>query len=69
MTISKRARDFPPIAVTKTEAARMVGMEVTSFDKYVLPGVKVIRRGSLVLVPVKELERWTERAADYTVSA
>jgi hypothetical protein len=55
------------IALTKEEAAKALGMSVRSLDKYVLPDVKVIRRGMLVLIPVKQLDAWADRAADYTV--
>ena len=55
------------IALTKDEAALALGMSVRSLDKYVLPDVKVIRRGTIVLIPVKQLDAWADRAADYTV--
>jgi hypothetical protein len=71
MTVSKRARPvtkLAPVCVTKTEAARMLAMELSSFNRYVFPYIKVIRRGgSLVLVPVSELERWVKENADYTL--
>jgi hypothetical protein len=67
-TPNKHPRHLPPVCVTKTEAALMLGMRLTSFEKYVLPSIKVIRRGTLVLVPVKELERWADQNAEYTLS-
>lgn len=69
MTVPKSPRELSPVCVTKTEAAQMLGMKLTSFDKYVLPATKVIRRGRLVLVPVKELERWADQNAEYTLLA
>jgi hypothetical protein len=60
-------RPVPAVALTKTEAAEALGMCVRSLDKYVMPEVKVIRRGSIVLIPVRELERWAESAAESTV--
>lgn len=68
MTHRGRDRDLTPVCVTKAEAAVMLGMKLTSFDKYVMPNIKVIRRGTLVLVPVRELERWAAENADYTLS-
>jgi hypothetical protein len=57
----------PLVALTKAEAASALGMSVRSLDKYVMPEVKVIRRGSIVLIPVRELERWAETAAESTL--
>ena len=45
-------------ALRVEEAAASLGMSRDSFDRYVMPDVRVIRRGRLVLVPVRELERW-----------
>lgn len=67
--MAREPRDLAPVCVTKTEAARMLSMSLTSFEKYALPDLKVVRRGNLVLVPVRELDRWAERHADYTLSA
>jgi hypothetical protein len=36
-------------------------MSVDSFERNVMPEIRVIRMGALVLVPVVELERWLER--------
>jgi hypothetical protein len=39
-------------------------MGLTSFKKYVQPYVRVIRRGKLRVIPVRELERWAEENAE-----
>ncbi|HWI07309.1 MAG TPA: hypothetical protein VNT54_07300 [Solirubrobacteraceae bacterium] len=57
-------RPVPRIALCPAEAADALGMSVTSFEKYVKPHVRVIRRGSMRLYPVRELERWAEQNAD-----
>jgi hypothetical protein len=57
----------PRLALRKPEAAAALGMSVDSFERYVLPEIRVVRQGSLVLVPVVELERWLERAAARTI--
>ena len=57
----------PRIALRVEEAAAALGMSRDSFDRYVLPDVRVIRRGRLILVPVTELHRWCERAAALTL--
>ncbi|MFN8132797.1 MAG: hypothetical protein U0R70_14720 [Solirubrobacteraceae bacterium] len=55
------------LALTKPEAASCLGMSVDSLERHVLPGVKVIRRGKLVLIPTAELAAWTEREAERTL--
>jgi hypothetical protein len=56
-----------PIAVTREVAARMLGMSVDSFEKFVQPEVKLIRKGKLRLVPVDELRRWAAANAERTL--
>ncbi len=59
---------IPRIALTREEAAQSLGMgSVDSFERYVQPHVRMIRRGRLRLVPVSELERWTEENAERTL--
>jgi hypothetical protein len=41
-----------------------MGMGKTSFEKYVVPEVRCVRRGSMRIYPVRELERWLERNAE-----
>ena len=57
----------PRIALTREEAAAAVGMSLTAFEQYVQPELRLIRRGRLRLVPVVELERWADEAAERTV--
>lgn len=47
-----------PVAVDLETAAAMLDMSPDSFDRYVRPHIKVIRRGRLRRVPVAELKRW-----------
>ena len=54
-------RAVPRIALTREESAHALGMGLTSFEQYVAPHVRVIRRGKLRLVPVAELERGQTR--------
>ena len=56
-----------PVAVTKPQAADLLAMSVDSLERYVLPHVRVIRRGRLVLIPVAELEAWAEASAERTL--
>jgi hypothetical protein len=59
----------PRLAVSPVEAGRMLGVSRDFFDEHVLPELRVVRRGRLVLVPVAKLERWLERAAALTLEA
>jgi hypothetical protein len=56
------------LAVSRAEAAKLLGMSLDSFERYVQPEVRIIRRGALRLVPVRELEKWTERNAGATLT-
>ncbi len=38
-------------------------MSLDSFERYVQPEIRLVRRGSMRLVPVSELERWKDRNA------
>jgi excisionase family DNA binding protein len=61
-------RPSPPrLALTVTEAADCIGVSRDSFERHVAGEVKLVRRGKLVLVPVRELERWIERSATFTL--
>lgn len=57
------ARPKSKLLVTRAEAAEMLGMGLSSFQRYVQADVKVVRRGRLLLIPVAELERWVARHA------
>jgi hypothetical protein len=58
---------IPRVALTRDEAARALGMGLDSFERYVHPHVRVIRRGRLRLIPVEELRRWANEAAERTL--
>lgn len=55
-----RKREVPRIALTRPEAAAALGMSLTSFERHVQPDLRVVRRGTMRLVPVRDLERWVE---------
>jgi excisionase family DNA binding protein len=61
------ARPAPRTALTIPEAAASLGVSTKSLYRHVLGELRVVRRGSLVLVPVSELRAWLEREADYTI--
>jgi excisionase family DNA binding protein len=64
------SRPAPPrLALTPEEAAASIGISRDSFDRHVLPEIRAVRRGRLVLVPVKELEKWVDRSASLALGA
>jgi hypothetical protein len=69
VTPPRRQRQVPRISLTRQEAADSLGMSVTSFESYVQPHVRAIRKGKLLLFPVRELERWSEENAAMTLEA
>jgi hypothetical protein len=54
----------PRLAFTRVEAAESLGMSVDSFERYVQPELRLVRRGKLRLVPVTELQRWLDANAE-----
>jgi excisionase family DNA binding protein len=55
------------LLLRRKEAAEMMAMSLDTFERYVQPEIKLVRRGSMRLVPVSELERWKERNASLLV--
>jgi hypothetical protein len=54
-------RPSPPrLGLTVEEAAEAVGMSESSFKRHVQSELRIIRRGSLRIIPVPEIERWLE---------
>ncbi len=68
-TKAKGKRRVTRIAYDRPEAAECLGMGVTSFEAYVAPQIRSIRVGRIVLYPVRELERWAEQNAAFTLEA
>lgn len=56
-----------PKALTRKEAAKCLSMSLDSFERHVQPDVRLVRRGSLRLVPVNELDRWLADNATLTL--
>jgi hypothetical protein len=55
------------LALKPADAAAAIDVSRDFFDEHVLPELRVVRRGRLVLVPVIELERWLEASAARTL--
>ena len=56
------------VTLTKPEAAAALGISVDSFERHVQPELRLIRRGRMRLIPVRELERWATEKAALTLS-
>jgi hypothetical protein len=57
----------PRTALKREEAALSLGMGLDSFERYVQPYIRLLRRGKLRLVPVAELERFLRENAESTL--
>ncbi len=62
LTISTR-----PVAVTKPQAAELLGVSVDTFERHIQPDLLVIRRGRVRLFAVAEIERWAIEAGERTL--
>jgi hypothetical protein len=58
---------IPRVALRREEAAAALSMSLDSFERYVQSELRLIRRGKLRLVPVSELRRWADDAAERTL--
>lgn len=58
------SKSVPRIALTRAEAAEALGVSLDSFERHTQPELRLVRRGRLRLVPVRELERWLEQNAE-----
>lgn len=61
---AKPSKSVPRIALTRAEAAEALGMSLDSFERHAQPELRLVRRGRLRLVPIRELERWLARNAE-----
>lgn len=57
-------RTVPRLALTRAEAAASLGMSLDSFERHVQPELRLVRRGSLRLVAVGELQGWLDSNAE-----
>lgn len=58
---------IPRLALSRDEAAASLGMSLDSFERWVQPELRLIRRGRMRLVPVAELERWAADAVEHVL--
>lgn len=72
MTTAARARPLQPVPrllLSRKEPAAALGVSVDTFERRVQPLIKLVPCGQLLLVPVKELERWCDEHAHYLAGA
>jgi excisionase family DNA binding protein len=51
------------LAYRKVEAAEALGVSLDYLEEHVMPDLRVVRKGRLVLIPAAELGKWLERNA------
>lgn len=57
----------PRFALTREEAAASLGMSLNSFERYVQPHIRMVRRGRMRLVPTSELQAWVSKNAEHVL--
>lgn len=67
MSVDGNGNGVPRLSLSKVEAAAALGMSVDSLERHVMPSVRCVRRGRLVLISVAELARWLERESSLTL--
>lgn len=61
------ASPVPRLGLSPEEAAASLSVSRDYFDSYVRPGLRLVRVGRRIIVPVRELERWLEEHAALTL--
>jgi hypothetical protein len=64
-----REASAPRLGLSREAAARAIDVSLDSFERHVLPELRVVRVGRRVIVPTRELERWLERSASRLLEA
>ena len=54
----------PRVALTIEDAAVAIGMSKRSFERHVMPDIRIIRIGRIRLIAITELERWANTTAE-----
>jgi hypothetical protein len=67
-TTTRAGRAEFKLALSRTQAAKALGVSVDHFDRHAMPDLRVVRCGRLVLIPVRELERWLDENAAYPLA-
>ncbi len=64
-----RVADVPRLALTREEAAASLGVSLTFFAEKIQPELRIVRRGNVRLIPIRELEKWLARSCSATEAA
>jgi hypothetical protein len=59
----QRLASVPRLGVTIEEAAGALGLSPSSFKRHVQPHLRIVRMGSIRVIPISELERWLQSEA------
>ena len=62
-------RERKRLLVSKLQAAELLSISVDSFERLVMPEVRIVRIGRRVLFAVGDLERYVERQAAAPLAA
>ena len=54
----------PRLGLSRRDAAASLGISIDSFERYVQPEIRIVRKGRMRIVPAKELERWLAENAE-----
>lgn len=57
----------PRLALNVTEACEALGVSWDTWQRYVMPDMRIVRIGSRKVVPVTELQRWLDDNAERTL--
>jgi len=67
--VTEPGKDRGRLLVSKAEAAELLSISIDSFERLVMPEVRIVRIGRRVLFAVGDLERYIERQAAAPLSA
>lgn len=68
-SVGRPLQPVPRLLLSRKEAAASLGMSLDTFERRVQPAIKLVPCGQLVLVPLRELERWCDDHAHYLAGA
>ena len=68
-SVGRPLQPVPRLLLSRKEAAASLGMSLDTFERRVQPVIKLVPCGQLVLIPLRELERWCDDHAHYLAGA
>jgi excisionase family DNA binding protein len=60
---TRGSRAGPQLALSVEEAAASLSLSRDSFERHVMPELRLVRVGRRLLVPRRELERWIDQSS------